>query len=59
VLGAFEIARRAVLWGGTAPQTIKAFFDESPQIINGEFECEGVRYPIMVATASSSSTQVE
>jgi len=32
---------------GTAPGTIKKLLDESPQIIDGEFELKGTRYPIM------------
>jgi len=32
---------------GTAPETIKKLLDESPQIIDGEFELKGAHYPIM------------
>jgi serine/threonine-protein kinase SRPK3 len=32
---------------GNAPQTIKELLDQSPQVIDGEFELKGARYPIM------------
>ncbi|KAJ8590256.1 kinase-like protein, partial [Rhizopogon salebrosus TDB-379] len=32
---------------GNAPRTIKELLDQSPQVIDGEFELKGARYPIM------------
>jgi serine/threonine-protein kinase SRPK3 len=32
---------------GNTPQTIKALLDQSPQVIDGEFELKGACYPIM------------
>ncbi|OJA07767.1 hypothetical protein AZE42_03002 [Rhizopogon vesiculosus] len=36
-----------LFWEGTDPKSIKTFLDESPQVPDGEFELNGVRYPIM------------